>query len=359
MAVVLETKATKEEILELYLNEVYLGQPGLVRAARRGRGRAYLLRQGSEQPHPDREPRSSRASSSRQGTTRRSPTSTARVPGETSCCAPWPRPATSRRTARRARFREPIQVAARARRLRGAVLRRLRQSAARRAGARAGPQRTGAFEVYTTLDLNLQRDAQDAVAGGPRQVDATLARRKRRVRPQAALVAIDPRSGEVLALVGGRSYNQSQFNRATDARRQPGSMFKPFVYLAAFDQAAASVAPTSRRPRLVSDEPTTWPSTDGRLVAEQLRRRVRRQDHAAPRAGAVAQHRHDQGRRAGRLRQRRGAVEAHRPGQDALRGYPSIALGVFELTPLEVAEAYTIFPNLGRQVRHCARSRAS
>ena len=57
-------------------------------------------------------------------------------------------------------------------------------------------------------------------------------------RAQAALVAVDPRTGEIRAMVGGRSYNQSQFNRAVMARRQPGSEFKPFVYLAAFEQAA-------------------------------------------------------------------------------------------------------------------------
>ena len=172
--------------------------------------------------------------------------------------------------------------------------------------------RSGPLEVYTTLDLNLQRAAQDAVRDGLTTVDETLARRKRRARPQAALVALDPRTGEVLALVGGRSYNQSQFNRATSARRQPGSVFKPFVYLAAFDRAAndhlADVTPAM----LLSDEPTTWPLPDGRLVARQLRRRVRRPDHVAPGAGAVAQHRHHQARRAHRVRSRRGAVEAHR-----------------------------------------------
>ena len=112
----------------------------------------------------------------------------------------------------------------------------------------------GALEVYTTLDLNLQRAAQDAVRTGlaARRRDAGQAQAAR-AAPQAALVAIDPRTGEVLALVGGRSYNQSQFNRATSARRQPGSVFKPFVYLAAFDQAAKrSAAPTSRRRRCCS-----------------------------------------------------------------------------------------------------------
>jgi len=67
-------------------------------------------------------------------------------------------------------------------------------------------------------------------------VDEILAKRKRQ-RAQAALIALDPRTGEILALVGGRSYNQSQYNRAIAARRQPGSVFKPFVYLAAFEHA--------------------------------------------------------------------------------------------------------------------------
>ncbi|HSC29131.1 MAG TPA: transglycosylase domain-containing protein, partial [Vicinamibacterales bacterium] len=84
-------------------------------------------------------------------------------------------------------------------------------------------------DVYTTLDFHLQRLAQDAVRAGVARLDRMLSRRRR--RPQVALIAVDPRTGDVLALVGGRSYNQSQFNRATSARRQPGSVFKPFVYL--------------------------------------------------------------------------------------------------------------------------------
>ena len=94
-----------------------------------------------------------------------------------------------------------------------------------------------AVDVYTTLDLHLQRLAQDAVRTGLTRVDQLLSRRKRRGKAEAALIAVDPRSGEVLAFVGGRSYNQSQYNRAMVARRQPGSVFKPFVYLTAFEQA--------------------------------------------------------------------------------------------------------------------------
>ncbi|HEV2984531.1 MAG TPA: transglycosylase domain-containing protein, partial [Vicinamibacterales bacterium] len=83
-------------------------------------------------------------------------------------------------------------------------------------------------DVYTTLDLHLQRVAQDAVRDGLTGVDNQLARRKRG-KTEAALIAVDPRTGEILAFVGGRSYNQSQYNRTVVSRRQPGSVFKPFV----------------------------------------------------------------------------------------------------------------------------------
>src|SRR5450759_4278436 len=90
---------------------------------------------------------------------------------------------------------------------------------------------TQAVDVYTTLDLHLQRLAQDAVRDGLTHVDELLARRKRHGRAEAALISVDPRTGEILAFVGGRSYNQSQYDRAIATRRQPGSVFKPFVYL--------------------------------------------------------------------------------------------------------------------------------
>jgi membrane carboxypeptidase/penicillin-binding protein len=87
-------------------------------------------------------------------------------------------------------------------------------------------------------------------------VDKLLAKKKKG-QAQVALVAIDPTTGEILALVGGRAYNQSQFNRAVTARRQPGSAFKPFVYLAAFEQTAAGT--THLTPAtIVADEPTTF-----------------------------------------------------------------------------------------------------
>ena len=124
----------------------------------------------------------------------------------------------------------------------------------------ASVSKPGALDIYTTLDLNLQRHAQEAVRAGIANVDAILARRKRGPQrvAQAALVAIDPRTGEILAFIGGRSYNQSQFNRAAAARRQIGSTFKPFVYLAAFEKAADEGTGDMTPATLVYDEPTTW-----------------------------------------------------------------------------------------------------
>src|SRR4029453_124747 len=119
------------------------------------------------------------------------------------------------------------------------------------------PKETGAIDVYTTLDLHMQRIAQDVVRDGLTHVDDLLRKRKRQPA-QAALIAVDPRNGEVLALVGGRSYNQSQYNRAIAAKRQPGSSFKPFVYLSAFEHAMAEGRTDLTPATVVIDEPTSW-----------------------------------------------------------------------------------------------------
>jgi penicillin-binding protein 1B len=214
---------------------------------------------------------------------------------------------------------------------------------------------SGAVDVYTTLDLNLQRIAQDAMRDGLTRVDELLAKRRRRTA-QAALIAVDPRTGEVLALIGGRSYNQSQYDRATSARRQPGSVFKPFVYLAAFERAYADGRTDLTPASLVTDEPTeftfneqVWKPTnyeaeyDGPIT---LRRALALSRNVVA-AKVAEQAGYDQ---VAALWRRVGAGTPPRP-------YPSIALGVFEATPLEIASAYTLFPNGGtiRPLRTIAR----
>src|SRR5437016_2897935 len=101
--------------------------------------------------------------------------------------------------------------------------------------------------TITTLDLDLQRMAEAAIK---RQLDRLEAIYKPRgLTPQAALVALDPRTGDVLAMVGGKDYAASQLNRATDARRQPGSVFKPFVYATALESGMSPLQTFKDAPR--------------------------------------------------------------------------------------------------------------
>ena len=202
----------------------------------------------------------------------------------------------------------------------------------------------GTVDVYTTLDVHLQRLAQDAMREGLTRLDEILARRRR--RPQAALVAVDPRTGEVLAFVGGRSYNQSQYNRAVSARRQPGSVFKPFVYLAAFERAQSEGRTDLTPATVVWDEPTaftfneqTWTPNnyDGEYDGPITLRRALAlsRNIAAVKVAESAGY-----AEVAALWRRVGAGTPPRP-------YPAIALGVFEATPFEIATAYTMFPNGG------------
>jgi penicillin-binding protein 1B len=211
-------------------------------------------------------------------------------------------------------------------------------------------------DIHTTIDPHLQQLAQETLRAGLVSVDAQLARKKRPTGAQGALLAVDPRTGDVLALVGGRSYGQSQFNRVTAARRQPGSVFKPFVYLAAFEHAAAEGRTDLTPATIVEDEPTSfffgdeeW--TPGNYNDEYdgpitLRRALAMSRNVA--TAKVAEF-VGFGRIAALWRQVGASTQP--------RAYPSIALGVFEATPWEIAQAFTVFPNFGelRPLRTIAR----
>jgi penicillin-binding protein 1B len=196
------------------------------------------------------------------------------------------------------------------------------------------------LRVYTTLDLDLQRAAEEAVS---RQVERLEKVSKGRRRPQAALVAIDPRNGHVLAMVGGTSYAESQLNRATDARRQPGSVFKPVVYAAALE---SGISPLT----LSADVP--------REFTYDVRARYRPANYGGGfsmrdvtlRTGLVRSLNVvtvDVALRAGLTRV---ASLAEDLGLPRPRAYPALALGTTEATPLEVATAYTALAGLGRRV---------
>lgn len=211
-----------------------------------------------------------------------------------------------------------------------------------------------ADKIYTTLDLDLQRAANDAVAIGMKQVDELIHRQKRFrnapfVEPQCALIALDPHTGEIKALVGGRNYGVSQLNRML-SERQPGSIFKPFVYAAALNTAVAGGSRTMTPASIVVDEPTTFlfdgqeyspgnfdkeffgPVTLRKALAKSLNVATIKVAEMVGYSTVVNL--------------------AHRAGiSEDVKATPAMAIGSYDATPLEMAGAYTVFANGGVHVQ--------
>ena len=215
------------------------------------------------------------------------------------------------------------------------------------------------FRVYTTLDPALQRAAAAAVDAGMKNVDLLLAKKYDKWKkelakkgsnepvPQAqvALVALDPRTGEIKAVIGGRDYGQSQLNHAL-AHRQPGSVFKPFVYAAAFDNAVDGVQPVITPATTIDDEPTTF-EFDGKEYTpnnygEKFMGRVTVRD-ALTNSLNVATVKVAELIGYGRVVQ-----VARKMGLGTnIQPTPAVALGAYEMTPVDVAAGYTTFATMG------------
>ncbi len=119
-------------------------------------------------------------------------------------------------------------------------------------------------KLYTTLDPVLQQLAAESLARGLAQLETAFPALKREDEPlQGAVMVLDPRAGEILAMVGGRDYRLSQFNRAVQAKRQPGSLFKPFVYLAAFETQHGGGSGPLTASTILLDEPVSFDSGHG------------------------------------------------------------------------------------------------
>ena len=208
----------------------------------------------------------------------------------------------------------------------------------------------GAKSVYTTIDLNLQRAAGDAVRSGMKEVDRLLAKRYAAgPHAEAALIALDPHTGEIKAMVGGRDYVQSQLNRIF-AKRPPGSVFKPFVYAAALNTGVTGGDRILTPSSTVTDEPTDFVfdhkiyrpanfrhESFGTLT---LRQALARSDNVA--AVKVAQ-------MVGFQQVVSLARSAGLTGDMAPT--PALALGSYAVTPFEMAGAYTAFANGGRWIK--------
>jgi penicillin-binding protein 1B len=215
------------------------------------------------------------------------------------------------------------------------------------------------FRVYTTLDPALQRAAAAAVDAGVKNVDLLLAKKYDRWRKeqakkgtnepipqvQVALVTLDPRTGEIKAVIGGRDYGQSQLNHAL-AHRQPGSVFKPFVYAAAFDNAIDGVQPIVTPATTVDDEPTTF-EFDGKdytpnNFGEKFMGRVTVRDALTNSLNVAAV------KVAELIGYGRVVQIARQMGLgNNIQPTPAVALGAYEMTAVDVAAAYTAFANGG------------
>ncbi len=215
------------------------------------------------------------------------------------------------------------------------------------------------LHVYTTLDLPLQRFAETAVSHGLARLEARWPRLRRAAggRPlQAALVALDPATGEVRALVGGRDYRASQFNRAVMARRQPGSAFKPFVYLAALTPRGGPPAFTAAS--FVDDAPLTI------AVGRETWTPRNYEDRYEGRVSVRTALEHSLNAATVRVAETVGLdtvlETAHAAGiTSPLDAVPAVALGAFEVTPLELARAYAPFANGGVRPRGPAAIRSA
>jgi penicillin-binding protein 1B len=192
--------------------------------------------------------------------------------------------------------------------------------------------------IYTTLDARLQQSAEKAVARG--------LSRLRLPGVEAAFVAIDPHTGEILAMVGGRDYAESQFNRAADAVRQPGSAFKPIVALAALESGANGSQPYTLA-SILEDEPLAvrvsrkaWDprNYDGAYHGPVTLRHALEQSFNIPfaRIGLTIG-----ANRIVSMAQRLGITHD-------LERVPSVALGSSEVTLLELVRAYGVFAAGGR-----------
>jgi penicillin-binding protein 1B len=214
------------------------------------------------------------------------------------------------------------------------------------------------LRIYTSLDPDLQRVATAAVESTIHVVDEKVDKQHARdknhgipyVYPQVALVALNPHTGQVLAMVGGRSYGNSQLNHAV-AKRPTGSIFKPFVYASAFSTAAeGTMLPGQTKLfsplTMLKDEQTTYgEGTPYEYTPKNFEGEYH--DQVTARYALMRSLNNATISLASMVGFDRVAALARDAGVKSARGTPSMAIGSYDATPLDMAGAYTIFANNG------------
>jgi penicillin-binding protein 1B len=214
------------------------------------------------------------------------------------------------------------------------------------------------YRIYSTIDMDLQRAADQALRNGLTQLEKDYSKRYKPGSLQASLIALNAKTGEILAMVGGRDYSTSQLNRAVEARRQPGSVFKPIVYTAALNTAYEE-----KEDKIITaasqflDQKTTFTFAGGKTYepdnfGENYTNQNVSLRYALTKSLNVV---------TVRIAESTGYTEvakmAERLGLPKPQPFPSLALGTVEATPLEIARAYTTYPNLGTRVEPYAINR--
>jgi len=272
-AIVLESKYRKRDILESYLNEIYLGQAGFVsiygvgEAAHRYFGKTLdelstaeiaMIAGLIKGPNTFAPSKHRELAQQRRDIVLRVLRDQGRMTEEE-----W-----------KSAVNEPVQVAppddvlAEAPYFVDTVLRQVEDV--------LGSPLPEGLRIDSTLDSLVQQAATDGLENGLARLERAYPALKGSEQPlQGAVVVLEPSTGTILALVGGRDYRVSQFNRAVQARRQAGSLFKPFVYLAAFEMSRNGAQPSLTPASLLADEPVTFESEQGTWTPQNYDRQFR------------------------------------------------------------------------------------
>ncbi len=219
-----------------------------------------------------------------------------------------------------------------------------------------------AYRIYTTLDPDLQKAAAQAVEAGMKLVDDQVTKqRSKRVKvgnkyetkvapgPQAqvAMIVLDPHTGEVLALVGGRNYAVSQLDHAM-AKRPTGSIFKPFVYAAAVNTALDGSNPVFTPASIIPDQPSTFAYGD--QIYEPRNYKEEYHGDVTARYALAMSLNNATVKLAEEVGYDKVADLAKSAGITSVKATPAMALGAYDATPLDMAAAYTVFANSGVRI---------
>jgi penicillin-binding protein 1B len=207
------------------------------------------------------------------------------------------------------------------------------------------------LRIFTTLDVHTQKEAEKAIENNLANLEArhpSLRRKERKEQLESCLIAIEPQTGKIRAMVGGRDYRQSQFNRVTQSKRQPGSAFKPITYLAALNETLEGgpdhFLPTS----YIDDTPFTWQfgatTWSPRNYKNRYFGRVTLEFALEESLNSATSRLADQ------IGLERVHDMAEKLGFENLPFYPSIVLGGVEVAPIQLAHAYAILANEGLEV---------